>query len=82
VVGKGASNFRFRYVLVVAENHSVIGGLGDAVATTLLAAGVTPMYRQIALPDGFLAAGALPALHDRYGISTNVMAETIKGWLG
>ena len=69
-------------MVVVAENHSVIGGLGEAVATTLLTAGVTLMYRQIALPDEFLGAGALPTLHDRYGISTNVMANTIKGWLG
>jgi len=68
-------------MVVVAENHSVIGGLGEAVATTLLTAGVTPTYRQIALPDEFLAAGALPTLHDRYGISTNVMVDTIKGWL-
>jgi transketolase len=69
-------------MVVVAENHSVIGGLGEAVATTLLTAGVTPMYRQIGLPDEFLGAGALPTLHDRYGISTNVMADTIRGWLG
>ncbi|MEA3129039.1 MAG: transketolase [Paraburkholderia sp.] len=69
-------------MVVVAENHSVIGGLGEAVATTLLTAKVAPMYRQIALPDEFLGAGALPTLHDRYGISTNVMANTIKGWLG
>ncbi len=69
-------------MVVVAENHSVIGGLGEAVATTLLTAGVTLMYRQIALPDEFLGAGALPTLHDRYGISTNVMVNTIKGWLG
>jgi transketolase len=68
-------------MVVVAENHSVIGGLGEAVATTLLTAGVTPTYRQIALPDEFLAAGALPTLHDRYGISTNMMTQTIKGWL-
>ncbi|SAK45656.1 transketolase, central region [Caballeronia pedi] len=68
-------------LVVVAENHTVIGGLGEAVATALLTAGVTPAYRQIALPDAFLDAGALPTLHDRYGISTNVMADTIKGWL-
>jgi transketolase len=69
-------------LVVVAENHSVIGGLGEAVATALLTAGVTPRYRQIALPDEFLAAGALPTLHDRYGISSTVMANTIKSWLG
>ena len=48
----------------------------------LLGAGVTPAFRQIALPDAFLDAGALPTLHDRYGISTEAMCNTIKGWLG
>ncbi|MEM5436011.1 transketolase family protein [Paraburkholderia diazotrophica] len=68
-------------MVVVAENHTVIGGLGEAVATTLLSAGVSCTYRQIALPDAFLDAGALPTLHDRYGISTNAMAANIKEWL-
>ena len=69
-------------LVVVAENHTTVGGLGEAVGTALLRAGVTPQFRQIALPDAFLDAGALPTLHDRYGISTAVMATTIKGWLG
>jgi transketolase len=68
-------------LVVVAENHSVIGGLGEAVAGTLLRAGVAPTYRQIALPDAFLDAGALPTLHDRYGISAEAMVASIKGWL-
>ncbi|HQV09120.1 MAG TPA: transketolase family protein [Thauera sp.] len=69
-------------LVVVAENHTTIGGLGEAVATALLTAGVTPPFRQIALPDAFLDAGALPTLHDRYGISTDAMSATIKTWLG
>ena len=69
-------------LVVVAENHTSVGGLGEAVATALLTAGVTPPFRQIALPDAFLDAGALPTLHDRYGISAEAMAGTIKGWLG
>jgi transketolase len=68
-------------MVVVAENHTVIGGLGEAVATALLGAGVKCAFKQIALPDDFLDAGALPTLHDRYGISTNVMASNIKKWL-
>ena len=68
-------------LVVVAENHTTIGGPGEAVATALLTAGVTPPFRQIALPDAFLDAGALPPLHDRYGISTEVMSATIKNWL-
>lgn len=67
--------------VVVAENHSVIGGLGEAVAALLLREGVAPRFRQIGLPDAFLAAGALPTLHDRYGISTAAMTATLKAWL-
>ena len=68
-------------LVIVAENHSVVGGLGEAVAGVLLRAGVTPPFRQIALPDAFLDAGALPTLHDKYGISTVAMTQSIKGWL-
>ena len=69
-------------LVVVAENHSTIGGLGEAVAAALLDAGVAPRFKRIALPDAFLDAGALPTLHDRYGISTEAMCATLKGWLG
>jgi transketolase len=63
----------------VAENHSVIGGLGEALAGLLMRAGVHPAFGQIALPDRFLDAGALPTLHDRYGISAEAVANRIKG---
>ncbi|RQZ31842.1 transketolase family protein [Burkholderia sp. Bp9090] len=69
-------------MVIVAENHTVIGGLGEAVATALLAAGVAAPFRQIALPDAYLAAGALPTLHDRYGISAGAMRTNIRTWLG
>jgi len=68
-------------LVVVAENHSVTGGLGEAVAAELMRAGVHPVFKQIALPDAFLDAGALPTLHDRYGISTQAICNTLKGWL-
>ncbi len=70
-------------LVVVAENHSVVGGLGEAVASSLLQNGVTPArFRLAGLPDAYLDAGALPTLHDRYGISTEVLTQRIKGWLG
>ena len=68
-------------LLVVAENHSTIGGLGEAVAGELMRAGIHPTFRQIALPDAFLDAGALPTLHARYGISTDAVVASVKGWL-
>ena len=72
-----------RRLVVVAENHSVIGGLGEAVASALLRHRVQPAGFQLAgLPDAFLDAGALPTLHDRYGISREALARRIKAWLG
>jgi transketolase len=68
-------------LVIVAENHSMIGGLGEAVAGLLLRSGVAPPFRQIALPDEFLDAGALPTLHDRYGISALAMAKSIREWV-
>ena len=68
-------------MVVVAENHSVIGGLGEGVARTLLSAGVTPKFRHIGLPDEFLDAGALPTLHDRYGLSVEEVCASTKRWL-
>ena len=65
----------------VAENHSVVGGLGEAVAGLLMRSGVHPAFAQIALPDRFLDAGALPTLHDRYGISTDAVVRRIRDGL-
>jgi len=69
-------------LVVIAENHSEIGGLGEAIAMALLQARGQPTVRHVALPDRFLDAGALPTLHDRYGISTETMAANIRRWLG
>ncbi|UFM66986.1 transketolase family protein (plasmid) [Paracoccus sp. MA] len=68
-------------LVVTAENHTVVGGLGEAVATTLLTNGVTPAFRMIGLPDQFLEAGALPTLHEMYGLTVGKITERIKGWL-
>jgi transketolase len=68
-------------MVVVAENHSEIGGLGEAVAALLMRSGTHPAFKQIALPDEFLSAGALPTLHDRYGLSTAAVTAAIKSWL-
>ena len=59
-----------------------MGGLGEAVARLLMRKGVMPArFRMLALPDAFLDAGALPTLHDRYGISAEKMAASIKSCL-
>ena len=67
--------------MVVAENHTVVGGLGEGVARTPLNEGLAPTFRHIGLPDEFLDADALPTLHDRYGISVEAVSSQINGWL-
>ena len=77
-----AVRYKHRLV-VVAENHSVIGGLGESVASALLRHRVQPAGFELAgLPDAFLDAGALPTLHERYGISREALTNRIRKWLG
>ena len=64
--------------VIVAENHTVVGGLGEAVAGVLMRNGARNRFGQIGLPDAFLDAGALPTLHDRYGLSAAEVAKTIR----
>ena len=63
------------------RHPSLIGGLGEAVGTTILRARLCPAFRQIALPDEVLEAGSLPVLHDRYSISVKSTIRQIKSWL-
>ena len=69
-------------LLVTLENHTVIGGLAESVASTVAYAGVGARVVPIALPDEFLAAGALPTLHDRYGLSTDAIVARIRAEMG
>lgn len=68
-------------LVVVAENHTIVGGLGEAVAADLMRENISCAFRHIALPDAFLDAGALPTLHDRYGISAAAVVRRIKAWI-
>jgi transketolase len=65
-------------LVLTCENHTVVGGLGEAVATEIATAGIGTRFGRIGLPDEFLAAGALPTLHDRYGLSTDAIVARIK----
>ncbi|MFE9726188.1 transketolase family protein [Streptomyces sp. NPDC005794] len=65
-------------LVVTCENHTVIGGLSEAVAATVAYGGVSTRIVPAALPDEFLAAGALPTLHDRYGLSTDALCARVK----
>ena len=73
---------RTNRLVVTLENHTVVGGLAEAVAATLAFAGAGRRVVPIALPDQFLDAGALPTLHERYGLSTDAIMAKVKTELG
>ncbi|MGW4929742.1 transketolase family protein [Agromyces sp. NPDC004153] len=62
---------------VTLENHTVVGGLFETVASALVRRGRTRRVVPIGLPDAFLDAGALPTLHDRYGLSKAAIVERV-----
>ncbi|GMA38073.1 transketolase family protein [Mobilicoccus caccae] len=63
------------------ENHTVVGGLFESVAGAMARRGIGRKIEPIGLPDEFLDAGALPTLHDRYGLSTDSVVDTVRGAL-
>jgi len=64
--------------VVTAENHTIIGGLGSAVAEALAEAGLGRPLRRIGLADTF-AEGARDAayLFTKYGLSTQHIVDTV-----
>ncbi|MET0354101.1 transketolase family protein [Plantibacter sp. MCCC 1A11337] len=62
---------------VTLENHTVVGGLFETVASAVVRRGLGKRVVPIALPDAFLDAGALPTLHERYGLATSGIVERV-----
>ncbi|HEY6056620.1 MAG TPA: transketolase C-terminal domain-containing protein, partial [Candidatus Limnocylindrales bacterium] len=66
--------------VITAEEHSVIGGLGGAVAETL-SEHLPRHLRRIGLQDVFGESGSNEDLLDRYGLSAARVAEQVESLL-
>jgi transketolase len=75
----GAAAGRSRLV-ITAENHSVIGGLGSAVAEAMAEAGVAAKLRRIGIQDVFAESGSREYLFEKYGL--DVAAILRAAWSG
>jgi transketolase len=64
-------------IVITAENHSIIGGLGSAVAETIAEAGLGRPLHRIGLADTF-AEGAqdAPYLFTKYGLTVQHIVNT------
>jgi len=64
-------------VVVTAENHSVIGGLGSAVSEALAEAGVGVPLRRIGVADVFAESGSREYLFDRYNLGVQNIVDAV-----
>lgn len=63
--------------VMTVEEHSIIGGLGDAVASALLGKG-NFTFQKMGIQDRFGQSGSPKALLEEYGLSTACIADNIR----
>jgi transketolase len=71
---------RHARIVVSAENHTVVGGLGSAVAETLACAGVATRLLRVGIADRFAESGSREFLFARYGLGTQDIVNA--AWQG
>lgn len=65
-------------VVVTAENHSIIGGLGSAVAEHLLESGMHVGFERVGVRDCFAEGGSTPYLLQRYGLDATAIVAAFR----
>lgn len=68
--------------ILTAENHNVIGGLGDAVGAALLENGACVPMRKIGVVESFGSVGAQGFLQEQYGLTAAKIEEAAVEMVG
>lgn len=63
--------------VITAENHSVIGGLGSAVAELMAERSLGIPLRRVGIQDRFAESGSRPYLFSKYGLSSTEILRQI-----
>ncbi|MFH1342534.1 MAG: transketolase C-terminal domain-containing protein [Pseudomonadota bacterium] len=71
-----------RYGVITMENHTILGGLGTAVAEVMAEAGVGKKLARIGLRDVFLHGASRPYLMREYGLDAIALVRTVEQLLG
>ncbi len=66
---------RGQRLVITAENHTVIGGLGSAVAEALAEAGLGVPLRRVGIADVFAESGSREFLFARYGLGVQDIVD-------
>jgi transketolase len=72
-VKKAATECR---AVVTVEEHSVAGGLGEAVAGLLMHAGVSVRFRAVGIPDEYTVTGSQADIFRHYGLTMEGLSAT------
>jgi transketolase len=65
-------------VILSAEEHSVIGGLGSAVSETLAEAGIPVAFKRIGVQDQFGESGEPDELFQKHGMDAASMVAALR----
>lgn len=68
--------------VVVAEEHSIIGGLGSTVAEILSEAGIPHRLKRVGMRDVFGETGEVTELAEKYGLNRKGILQAIKQVMG
>lgn len=71
-----------RYGVVTMENHTVLGGLGTAVAEVLAEAGVGAKLRRLGIADRYAHGASRRYLMREMGIDARALVAAVEGLLG
>ncbi len=64
--------------IITVEEHSIIGGLGSAVAETLVENGFSGRFRRMGIKDVFCESGDPKDLLEKYGLNDKHIVKTAK----
>jgi transketolase len=64
--------------VLTLENHSVMNGLGTAVAELLTEARVPVAFRKLGVPDRFIECGSVSYLNEKYGLAVSGIVQAAK----
>jgi transketolase len=67
--------------VVTAENHSIIGGLGSAVAELFAESGISKPFARVGLADCFAEGGSTAYLLRKYQLDSSAIAQRVSNCL-
>lgn len=71
-----------RYGLITLENHSIVGGLGSAVAERLAEAGLSKRLVRLGLRDTYAHGASRAYLMKEYGLDAGALVRAVEALIG